>query len=232
MKIRSRFLTKLAARVACTAFRLLYRTVKIEYRCAVPGTDAFRPTAEKFLYCIWHDALLGPVFADKHVCMAGLVSQHQDGSYLADAMEMVGVLPVRGSSKRGGAQALRQMMEAVENHHIMITPDGPRGPRNVIKDGIVFLASKTGRAIVPTAFSYERCWTFEGSWTDLFIPKPGTKAWFIAGAPFRVPSDLDRDGIEAYRVQLQARLDAITAEAASLAKGLPAEITQPARKAA
>lgn len=75
-------------------------------------------------------------------------------------------------------------------------------------------------------------WTFKGSWTDLFIPKPGTKAWFIAGAPFRVPPDLDRDGIEAYRVQLQARLDAITAEAASLAKGLPAEITQPARKAA
>lgn len=233
MKIRSRWLTRIAARLAVGVFRLLFRTVRIEFREATPRTNAFEPTPEKYLYCIWHDALLGPVFAGRHRCMAGLVSQHQDGSYLADAMKMVGVLPVRGSTSRGGAQALRQMMEAVEHHHIMITPDGPRGPRRELKSGIVFLASKTGRAIIPTAFTYQRCWTVKGSWTDLTIPKPFTKAWFIGGEAFRVPADLDREGLERYTAMLQDRLDALTATAERLARGEPeAQPSSEARRAA
>lgn len=219
MKIRSRWLTRLAALAAVGVCRLLFKTVRIEAVAKAPDINAFLPTPEKYLYCIWHDALLGPVFAGKHVCMAGLVSQHQDGSYLAEAMQIVGVLPVRGSSKRGGAQALRQMMDAAENHHIMITPDGPRGPRQKLKDGIVYLASRTGRAIVPTAFSYERCWTFRGSWTDLSIPKPFTRAWFVGGEPFRVPPDLSREDLERYTAELQRRLDDLTSEAWQIARG-------------
>ena len=88
VKIRSRWITRLVARVACAACRLLFLTVRIEYRLTVPGTNAFLPTPEKYLYCIWHESLLGPIFGGRHVCMAGLVSQHQDGSYLADAMKM------------------------------------------------------------------------------------------------------------------------------------------------
>jgi len=225
-------LTKIAAGLAVGLFRTLFRTVRIEFHEPVPGTNAFHETPEKYLYCIWHDSLLGPVFAGRHRCMAGLVSQHQDGSYLADAMQMVGVLPVRGSTSRGGAQAIRQMMDAAKNHHITITPDGPRGPRRQLKSGIVFLASKTGRAIIPTAFSYQRCWTVKGNWTDLTIPKPFTKAWFIGDVPFRVPADLDRDGIEHYTALLQERLDAITAEAERLAAGTAEPPANAVRRAA
>lgn len=219
MKIRARWLTKLAAFVACSTMRALFRTVRMEYVPRAPDTNAYLPTREKFLYCIWHESLLGPVFGGKHLCMAGLVSQHQDGSYLSDAMEMVGVLPIRGSSKRGGAQAIRQMMEAAKDHHITITPDGPRGPRRKLKDGIVYLASKTGRAIIPTAFACEKMWVIRGNWTDLAVPKPFTRAWFLGGEPYRVPPDLSREELERHTAILQERIDELSAEAELRAAG-------------
>ncbi len=219
MRIRSRLLTKLIARVACTLCRLLFATVRIEIRLSTPKTNAFEPVDERFLYCIWHESLLGPVFCGKHPCMAGLVSQHQDGGYLADTMQMLGILPVRGSTNRGGAQAMRQMLDTVRDHHIMITPDGPRGPRHEVKDGIVFLASKSGRAIIPTAFAYKRRWSVQGSWTTLDIPKPFTRAWFLAGEPLRIPAKISREEMERYRVEVERRLKAITEEAARVAAG-------------
>jgi lysophospholipid acyltransferase (LPLAT)-like uncharacterized protein len=150
--------------------------------------------------------------------MAGLVSGHQDGSYLADAMKSVGIAAVRGSSKRGGSRAMGELLQRVRQFHVAITPDGPRGPRRKIKTGIVFLASHSGRAIIPGAYACRRSWTIRGSWTDMMIPWPFTEIHARGGPLFYVPPGIDRDELEQYAQRLERemeRLEALVAAAAT-----------------
>ncbi len=205
MRIRSRWLTRAAARLIIVLMRLVFWTCCKRYFPAEPGTNAYEDVGDdRHLYCVWHDQIVMILFSGKPQRAAGLVSKHQDGSYVADVMRMLNVKPVRGSTKRGGAEALKQLLEAAKDHHITITPDGPRGPRHEIKPGIVFLASHTGRKIVPTAFACRSYWSIKGNWTDMMIPKPFTTIIAFGGQPLDVPPNLSREGIAEYAAKLEA----------------------------
>lgn len=214
MKIRSRFLTRAAARLLVMTARALFVTCRRRLRAEVPGISPYDGATagtgagtQRFLYCVWHDQIVMTVFTGRPRNMAGLVSRHQDGSYLADGMKMVGIEPVRGSTSRGGAQAMRQMLDLARDRHIAITPDGPRGPRRQIKPGIVFLASQTGRAIVPTAYACRRGWRIRGNWTDMLIPRPFTTLYALGGTPLSVPPDLSREQLEQHTARLQSEME-------------------------
>lgn len=213
MRIRSRRLTRWAAVAMAVLFRLLLKTVRRDEYYAEPNLCAYERTGdERHLYCLWHDGIVGWVFSRRAQQIAALVSRHADGSYLADALESIGVPAIRGSSRRGGAEAVRQMLTAAANFHIAITTDGPLGPRRVVKEGIVYLASQTGRAIVPAAFAARRAWRPRGRWTDLVIPLPFTRTYIRVGPRIHVPPGLDREQLEPYRRLVQAAMDALTAE--------------------
>jgi lysophospholipid acyltransferase (LPLAT)-like uncharacterized protein len=152
--------------------------------------------------------------------MAALASQHHDASYLTEAMKRVGILTVRGSTNRGGVRAVRQLMETAKDHHICITPDGPRGPRRQMKSGIVFLASRSGRPVVPVISASVRSWRIQGNWTDLMIPKPFTTVYGLAGEPIKVPPRLSREELDRYTSMLQEAMDRLDAEAQRLARGI------------
>ncbi len=109
------------------------------------------------------------------------------------------------------------MMTTAKDQHIVITPDGPRGPRRKMQSGIVFLASHTGRAIVPTAFACIRSWRIKGSWTDLLLPKPFTKIFLLAGEPVEVPPDLSREEVARYTVLVQEEMDRLSSEVERMA---------------
>jgi len=218
VKIRSRVLTKFVAFCCMMTSRAIFATCRIEATEHTPGTTPYAgkkvKSPERFLYCIWHDILMMAIFCGKPENMAGLVSRHQDGSYLADTMRMVGLTPIRGSSQRGGTQAIKQCLEAAKAHHIAITPDGPRGPRHEMKEGIVFLASQSGRRIVPVTARCKRYWRFQAKWTDMLIPKPFTRVLIVTGEPICIPSGLTREQIkeQAKRVEqimheLEGRID-------------------------
>lgn len=224
MRIRSRRLTQLAAWCVVLFMRLLFATCRKRYYCVEPNANPYEDVgAARHLYSIWHDQIVMVLFSGNPSHSAGLVSKHQDGSYVADVMRMRGVLPVRGSTKRGGAEALRQMMETAKDYHITITPDGPRGPRHEIKPGIVFLASHTGRKIIPTAFTCKSYWSIKGNWTDMMIPKPFTKIIALGGEPLEVPPDLSREQMDEYLAKLKALMDDCEQKARRLANGEPAE---------
>ncbi len=216
MKLKSPFLTKLAARVMVSSLRLLFATIRKEF-ILPPGDfqwSAYDPNPPgRCLYCTWHDSIVMPLFMGKSHNMAALVSQHQDGSYLAETMKLLGIVCVRGSSMRGAVQALRETLTATESYHITITPDGPRGPRRVMKDGIVFLSSRSGRPIVPMTFEYERAWSLKGRWTDLVIPKPFSRVRMILGSPIFVPPHASREVIEDYMHQVQQAMDHVYQQA-------------------
>jgi lysophospholipid acyltransferase (LPLAT)-like uncharacterized protein len=218
LKIRNPFLTKLVIATFTRGVQLLFRTLRREFREETPGTNPyFASGEERFLYCVWHDSIILPIFAGKHTRSAALVSRHHDGSYVASMLSAVGVSSVRGSSKHGGASAVRQLMTTAKDQHIVITPDGPRGPRRKMQSGIVFLASHTGRAIVPTAYACARSWRFKGSWTDLLMPKPFTKIFLLAGDPVKVPPDLSREEVARYSALVQDEMDRLDIEVERMA---------------
>jgi len=216
MKIRSHWLTQFLAVCAVVSLRTLYATCRVRAVEVEPDTSPYRKRRddqpERFLYSIWHDVLVMAIFSGKPQHMAGLVSRHQDGSYLADSMKLVGIEPIRGSSKRGGTQALKQCLDAAGKFHVSITPDGPRGPRHVPKEGILFMASLTGRRIVPVAAACRRGWRIQGNWTDMLLPLPFTEIYIKAGEPLSVPPDLSREELKVWVEKLTERMEQLTNE--------------------
>lgn len=224
MKIRSPLLTKVIVTLAVAGLRLLLATcrkvmvapspqMRFDY---VPGPD----DPERFVLCVWHDELLIPAFCGAQPQLATcLVSRHQDGSFLAEALTQLGFGTVRGSSRKGAALAARQMLEQSTDRHLVITPDGPGGPRRQMKSGAVYFASATGRRLVVSAFACERCWRIAGSWTDQMIPKPFTTIYLVAGEPLTIPSDLDDQGLAAETQRVQRAMEAVEQTAADFMAG-------------
>ena len=86
-----------------------------------------------------------------------MISQSKDGEYIARVFDHYGVESARGSSTRGGSAALREMIRhARAGKTIVFTPDGPKGPNRVVKEGVVAAAQVTGLPIVPIAFAAKK----------------------------------------------------------------------------
>ena len=227
MKIRNPTLNRLLARLAARLLTVWLRTCRVEIHCA-PGTSPFAgrrgepagagPHVPSF-YPFWHEWIVPYVFARPHAAMAGLISRHRDGGYLADAMEAIGLKTVRGSTSRGGAAAAKQIVRECDAWDLGITPDGPRGPRRTLKPGVVFLASRTGRPIVPTAVACRRSWRPKGSWTDLLLPKPFTKIVFCGGEAVTVPPELGKADLDGWRRHVETLIAAQERRAGALADG-------------
>jgi len=228
VKLRNRWLIRLLTGLTTFLAKVLFWTCRVEVIEQVPGVSPYRPATERFLYCNWHDGILGAIFSGRVCDMAALTSQHMDGDIVEAVMHAVGIHPVRGSSSRGGAGAMKQMLAKADDYHITIATDGPRGPRRVVKQGIIFLASHAGRRIVPIAFAAARAWRPRGKWTDLVIPVPFSKVYAIGGEPMSVPANLSRDQLEQHRAELQRRIDDLNAVADELA-GVPVRNDWPAR---
>ncbi len=236
MKIRSLWLTRIAACLIVTSLRALFATCRREFAW-LPGLNGYDPDLpDRFLYCVWHDEIAFPLFMGRPYYMSALVSKHQDGSYLSESMRWLHVTPYRGSTNRGGAQAVRQLIGAAERLHITITPDGPRGPQRTMKDGIVFLASRSGQAIVPMAFGCRRGVRIKGTWTDMLLPLPFTRVYLASAQPIHVPSDLSREQLVDYTARVQQAMDDLAARLEDRIAGrteqMPTKESPPCRNAA
>ena len=99
-------------------------------------------------------------------------SRHRDAEILSRIAQQMGFEFVRGSSKRGGVTAMRELLRKSRQMNLAITPDGPRGPRRRHGPGPIFLASKLGLPIVLMGFGYDRPWRVKGAWDKFAIPRP------------------------------------------------------------
>jgi lysophospholipid acyltransferase (LPLAT)-like uncharacterized protein len=220
MKLRSRILQWLLAAAAVVLAKLVFRSLRIRYVCASEAANPFSPRCrEAFIYAVWHDHLLVALFAGRHRRTVALVSKHQDGSYLASALRILGIGAVRGSSSRHGAIAMRELLRLEPDQKVVITPDGPRGPRRKVKPGLVYLGSRTGRPIVPTAFSCTNYWAVRAGWSTLMIPKPFSTLYAVAGEPIIVPQSDDVADRSAADRTLQEEMDRLNQWADSLVLG-------------
>lgn len=125
------------------------------------------------IYAVFHqDEIAGlPFFSFKNICI--LVSQSKDGQMLASALHAMGYDTVRGSSHRGGVAGLIAGIKRVQiGQKMAIAIDGPRGPRYEVKEGILKLAEKSNRPIVPVRVYPKNSWCFHKSWSHSRVPKP------------------------------------------------------------
>jgi lysophospholipid acyltransferase (LPLAT)-like uncharacterized protein len=170
------------------------------------------------IYCVWHNRLalclvpyFGYVRKRNHTPgMAALVSASKDGAFLAATLECFSVQPVRGSSSRRGSQALLELTSWAERgYDLAITPDGPRGPRYVVQQGVMGLAQVTGFPIMPV--SYHLGWKIQPrSWDRFQIPLPFSRCEMVFGPPVRVPREASDAEREALRQQLERTLKDIS----------------------
>lgn len=172
----------------------------------VPQTPGLK---ERFIYAFWHETLLIPALAYRHQNAYMLISQHADGELIAQICRHLGIRVTRGSTTRGGVAALRQMSKLLDESHVGITPDGPKGPRRVCQLGAVKLASETGRAIIPCGFAFHHCRRMV-SWDRFAIPFPFTPCVGISGKPLYVPAGLNRGELENYRIELEEAMLELT----------------------
>ncbi|MCI0376090.1 MAG: lysophospholipid acyltransferase family protein [Gemmataceae bacterium] len=207
MKLRHPGLIGLAALLAAWLVRVWLGSVRIRIFSPDGRRHPADATKERFLYIFWHEALLLPTTQRAKVKI--LISQHADGELIARACKHLGFGVVRGSTTRGGMAALLELAHAVRSSHLMITPDGPRGPRRRLQAGAIMLASVTGVPIVPFGAGCTRAWRVP-SWDRMLLPCPWTTVCAVAGRPIQVPPRLDREGIERYRRLVEDAMHRVT----------------------
>ncbi len=168
---------------------------------------------QPFLVAFWHGRLLYALrlyHAYQSWPCTVLVSRSKDGEVISRIAKCFGVQPTRGSSSRGGARGLLEMMGRVQQGYIAcFTPDGPRGPRYQVQPGIVTVAHKTGAPILPVTYS-ARWKKVLKSWDQFVVPMLFSRVVVVYGEPIVVPAHATPDMLEAKQREIEARLRHIT----------------------
>ena len=162
------------------------------------------------IFAFWHNRIfLMPYLFRKHWSsrlrdrVAVLVSASQDGAKLVRVLEKFDLLCVRGSSSRRGKEALRELTRLVEEgYDAGITPDGPRGPKYRVQDGVISLAQLTQAPIIPVSYDVARKITVK-SWDAFMIPLPFSRATLRIAPPLMVPGNADESFRENKRLELE-----------------------------
>ena len=186
-------------------------TVRVEHHGDATQRQWER-AGRRFIVIFWHRHILLMPFAygGGRVCV--LISASRDGERVTRVGQLLGrgIQAARGSSSRGGAAGLRELLRrARDGWDLAFTPDGPRGPLRVVQPGAVLAAAATGLPVIPIAYAATRQWELR-SWDRFVVPKPLARVAFVHGAPLVVGRDEDT---EAARLRLQQALLAVEAEA-------------------
>jgi lysophospholipid acyltransferase (LPLAT)-like uncharacterized protein len=189
----------------------------LRWRIEDPSGVLTNMPAQPVIFAFWHNRIfLLPYLFRKHwnsrkrSKVAVLVSASQDGEKLVRVLEKFDLICVRGSSSRRGKEALRELKRYVDDgYDIGITPDGPRGPKYKVADGVTSLAQLTESPIVPV--SYLLSWKITlNSWDAFMIPLPFSRVTLRLAPPIRVPRDADTQERENKRLELETILKTLS----------------------
>lgn len=189
----------------------LLDSVLVSCRWDILGGEHHRRLVEAgqpFILAFWHGRLLPLGYLHRGGGHRMMISLSKDGQYGSALARHWGQVPVRGSSSRRGALALGEMIAAAQaGRTLAFTPDGPRGPRFAVKDGVVVAAQRTGLPILPFSGGASRGWYTRG-WDRMLVPKPFSLIRVRYGEPMLVRPG---DDLEAARWALETELHRLTA---------------------
>jgi lysophospholipid acyltransferase (LPLAT)-like uncharacterized protein len=198
----------LAPALGATALRLLAATCRVRLAEGRAG-ERWR-AGTPFIFASWHSRvlLLPALYRGRRLRV--LISRSRDGELVARLCARFGLDVARGSSSRGGAEALRGLARALaEGTSVVVVPDGPRGPSETVKPGVVALARMTGAPVVPMALGASSEWRAR-SWDGFRVPKPFARCVVRFGDPLRVARSTGRQADESPRKEIEAALHEVT----------------------
>lgn len=177
---------KLALYFGAHLVTLLSKTWRIS-RAGYENLDAAKGEGGGHFIALWHGRMLVPMANHRNTDWTVLVSHSRDGDITEELLWRYGYRVIRGSSSKGGARALREMLDVLKSGGVLIiTPDGPRGPMHSMSPGLVWMARATGYSVVPAGFVADRAWRMK-SWDRFTVPKPFARVAYVYGPPIAVP---------------------------------------------
>lgn len=211
--LKSPLVQEAAARLAVWYVRLVHRTSRWE----IVGAERLEAATRghpAVIGCFWHGRMMcinygWPPPRQCHV----MISRHGDGRLISRVIHRLGHGTIDGSTGKGGTRALRRALQLLaDGETVVITPDGPRGPRMRASAGIVTLARLSGCPILPAAVATRRRRVL-GSWDRFVLPTPFNRGVFVWGEPIVVAADADAARQEEDRRRVEDALNAVTADA-------------------
>ena len=174
--MRKTFFRKLTLLIAPILIFLLMKLLWFTYRKKYHFID--EPIEGQCMAVTWHaELLIAPqVYRElrKKQKTSAIIAQHHDGEIIARTFKFLNILPLRGSSRKGAKAALMAAIKAIKDgYSVMITPDGPKGPRYSMSDGAVALALRANLPIMVVNYQANSFWQLN-SWDKFVIPKPFT----------------------------------------------------------
>ncbi|PKN05075.1 MAG: hypothetical protein CVU74_03665 [Deltaproteobacteria bacterium HGW-Deltaproteobacteria-9] len=164
---------------------------------------------QKVVIALLHQRMFGVIDYAKRFgrfSLAAMISQSRDGDLIATVVSRLNFHPIRGSSSKGGKEALDAVVEYLADHPAAVhAVDGPRGPKGIVKAGIIRIAQRSGALIYPVIISTNRAWKLK-SWDQFLIPKPFSRVMIRWGEPISVPKDLPEADFEALRQRIEANI--------------------------
>ena len=163
--------------------RLIYMIMRFIWYTASKKFHYITEIGDEQHVCVcWHAELLMSPQAYRHIHKtqpaSAIISSHSDGSIMAATLKMLKIRPLRGSTKKGARQVLLQAFKSIKSgEEVLITPDGPRGPRHSMSDGATGIALKSKLPIFVMNYKAESYWQLK-SWDKFVIPKPFTQIDF------------------------------------------------------
>lgn len=204
--LRQRVVLTVGSPLIATIFKAVCATCRQERRALEYFNTPMEAGGHVILAC-WHETLGLAAWYYRNTGCHTLTSYSFDGELAARVVRCFGLYALRGSSTRGGFDALKEMQRATPLvPAVGLTVDGPKGPRRVAKAGVAMLALKTGVPIIPQAFAATPCWRMR-SWDQLIVPKPFGRLISLYGEPIYPPPKGARGAIESLRTEVERSLN-------------------------
>ena len=198
----------LAATLGGGLLDALFATVRFRIMTPDPIVDGPK------IYTPWHGRILPLAHLHRGQDVHTLISRSADGEYFARLVERWGYhTAARGSSSRGGSTALRELVKAARSgKSLTVTPDGPRGPRQKLKRGVLTAAQLSEAPLIPVSAGATRAWWIE-SWDRFLVPKPFARMYVRYGSPVYVPRDADENELVRIEAAYERTLNELTEQA-------------------
>lgn len=191
------------------------RTLRIT-KVSSRSFDELRAAGKNYVVAFWHGSMLVGWFLHRPMGtekISALVSQSNDGEFLATVLERWGYTLIRGSSHIGGKEAMQLMIQSIaDGSSLAITPDGPRGPRHEMKMGAVRAAQQASAPLILAGIALEKKKLLR-SWDKFEVPLPFSRAAVVYSEPFIVPKGLNGQSLDEFKMNMQRQLNELTARA-------------------
>jgi len=172
---------------------------------------------KSFVIACWHQNCFAGILSHAHQGIALLVSRSLDGEIVSRLAHSIGLKAIRGSSRKGGKEALAVLVEQTHDGlRSAITIDGPKGPIFEIKRGVFCISAETGAPILPMIAMGTRYWTLHKSWDKFRIPKPFARVVVLYGRPMVVSMNELMNNFEGLQVRLANELHTLEIQAVNM----------------